>query len=316
MTYPAPPPSSDSARSSVPAAADRIRRADAAFLAVLVALGGFYVVALVALMTADVAFLATAGAAPPAPLGLLQPVWNAGHAVVGVFADPAIRHSFALTLVSCSITTLLSLVVAIPLGYLLSRHHFRGRQLVDAILDIPIVLPPLVLGISLLILFQFWPFRLVADRVVFQVPAVILAQFMVSAAFAARIMRAGFDQIDPRQERVAVVLGCTRAQAFARVALPQAGGPILAAGTIAWARALGEFGPLLVFAGATRMKTEVLSTTVFLELSIGNLRAAVAVSVLMVVAAVVVLVVTRTCAGGWPAVGGQRPTPAASAAAE
>jgi molybdate transport system permease protein len=84
------------------------------------------------------------------------------------------------------------------------------------------------------------------------------------------------------------------------VVLPQAGGPILAAGTIAWARALGEFGPLLVFAGATRMKTEVLSTTVFLELSIGNLRAAVAVSVLMVLAAVVVLVVTRSCAGRWP----------------
>ncbi len=294
-----PPPSSSPGPSSGPAAADRIRRADGVFLGGLVALGGFYVAALVALMTADVAYLATAGGAPPAPLRLLQPLWNAGHAVVGVFADQAIRHSFALTIISCSITTLLALAVAIPLGYLLSRYEFRGRQLVDAILDIPIVLPPLVLGISLLILFQFWPFRLVADRVVFQVPAVILAQFMVSAAFAARIMRAGFDQIDPRQERVAVVLGCTRAQAFARVVLPQAGGPILAAGTIAWARALGEFGPLLVFAGATRMKTEVLSTTVFLELSIGNLRAAVAVSVLMVLAAVVVLVVTRSCAGGW-----------------
>ena len=310
MTASAPPPPSG------PAAADSIRRADTVFLTVLVALGGFYVAALVALMTADVAFLATAGAAPAAPLRLLQPVWNAGQALLGVFADPAIRHSFALTLVSCSITTLLSLVVAIPLGYLLSRHEFRGRQLVDAILDIPIVLPPLVLGISLLILFQFWPFRLVADRVVFQVPAVILAQFMVYADFAARIMRAGFDQIDPRQERVAVVLGCTRAQAFTRVVLPQAGGPILAAGTIAWARALGEFGPLLVFAGATRMKTEVLSTTVFLELSIGNLRAAVAVSVLMVLAAVVVLVVTRACAGGWLAGGGRRSTIAAAPAAE
>lgn len=294
MTPSAPPPSSP------PAVADRIRRADAAFLAVLVVLGGCYIAALVALMTADVAYLATAGAAPPAPVRLLQPLWNAGHALLGVFTDPAIRHSFALTMVSCSITTGLALAVAIPLGYLLARYDFRGRQLVDAILDIPIVLPPLVLGISLLILFQFWPFRLVAERVVFQVPAVILAQFMVSTAFAARIMRAGFDQIDPRQERVAVVLGCTRAQAFTRVVLPQAGGPILAAGTIAWARALGEFGPLLVFAGATRMKTEVLSTTVFLELSIGNLRAAVAVSVLMVLAAVVVLVVTRSSAGRWP----------------
>jgi ABC-type sulfate transport system permease component len=106
--------------------------------------------------------------------------------------------SAALTLVSCTITPLLALVVAIPLGYLLSRHRFRGRQLIDAILDIPIVLPPLRLGIGLLILFQLWPFRLVANRVVFQVPAVILAQFMVSAAFAARIIRVAFDQIDRR----------------------------------------------------------------------------------------------------------------------
>jgi hypothetical protein len=192
------------------AAADRIRRADAGFLAVLAVLGGCYVAALVALMTADVAYLATAGTAPPAPLPLLQPVWNAVHTLLGVFADPAIRHSFALTIVSCTITTLLSLVVAIPLGYLLSRHEFRGRQLVDAILDIPIVLPPLVLGISLLILFQFWPFRLVSDRVVFQVPAVVLAQFMVSAAFAGRI----------RPDRPASGTGRARARLHAGPGLP------------------------------------------------------------------------------------------------
>ena len=75
--------------------------------------------------------------------------------------------------------------------------------------------------------------------------------------------------------------------------LPEAWRGILTAGTLAWARALGEFGPLLIFAGATRNKTEVLSTTVFLELSIGDLQAAVAVSLLMVAAAVVVLVVAR-----------------------
>jgi molybdate transport system permease protein len=78
-----------------------------------------------------------------------------------------------------------------------------------------------------------------------------------------------------------------------RVALPEAGRGKLTAFTLAWARALGEFGPLLIFAGATRNKTEVLSTTVFLELSIGDLEAAVAVSLIMVFAAVAVLLVTR-----------------------
>jgi molybdate transport system permease protein len=82
-------------------------------------------------------------------------------------------------------------------------------------------------------------------------------------------------------------------QAFLRVVLPEAGQGILTAGTLAWARSLGEFGPLLVFAGATRNKTEVLSTTVYLELSIGNLEAAVAVSLIMVTAAVAVLIIAR-----------------------
>jgi molybdate transport system permease protein len=78
------------------------------------------------------------------------------------------------------------------------------------------------------------------------------------------------------------------------VVLPSARKGLLTAATLAWARALGEFGPILVFSGATRMKTEVLPTTVYLELSIGNLEGAVAVSLLMVAAAVVVLVLIRT----------------------
>jgi molybdate transport system permease protein len=111
-------------------------------------------------------------------------------------------------------------------------------------------------------------------------------------------MRVTFDQINPRAEDVARTLGCTRGQAFTQIALPQAWRGMIAATTIAWARALGEFGPILVFAGSTRMRTEVLSTTVFLELSIGQLDAAVAVSLLMVAMAVVVLVFLRVLGTG------------------
>jgi molybdate transport system permease protein len=131
-------------------------------------------------------------------------------------------------------------------------------------------------------------------RITFQIPAVILAQFSVSCAFAVRTMRVTFDQISPRTEQVALTLGCTRSQAFWLVALPEARRGLVSAGTLAWARALGEFGPILVFAGATRMRTEVLSTTVFLELSVGRLEAAIAVSLLMVVVAVGVLMLMRT----------------------
>jgi molybdate transport system permease protein len=232
-----------------------------------------------------------------------------------ILVDPEIRYSLKLSLASCSITALLSLLVAIPIGFLLSqasRHlsayraahagarlpwHFRVKQagflLLDTLLDIPIILPPLVIGLSLLILFRIPPFKWIDRQVTYEIPAVILAQFMVAAAFAVRTMRVTFDQINPRREQVALTLGCHRAQAFLRVVLPEARRGILAAATLAWARALGEFGPILVFAGATRLRTEVLSTTVFLELSIGRLEAAVAVSLLMVAAAILVLVLTR-----------------------
>jgi molybdate transport system permease protein len=160
-------------------------------------------------------------------------------------------------------------------------------------LDIPIFLPPLVVGLSLLVLFQYFPFSATSKWVVYQIPGVILAQFMVAAAFAIRTMRATFDQISLRQEQVALTLGCNQRQAFMWVVFPRARQGMLTAGMLAWARALGEFGPLLIFAGATRNKTEVLSTTVFLELSIGDLEAAVAVSLIMVVAAVIVLLVVR-----------------------
>lgn len=205
---------------------------------------------------------------------------------------PEIQYSIRLTLISCTITAILSLWVAIPIGYLMSRHEFFGRNLIDAILDIPIVLPPLVVGLSLLILFQFLPVS-VREAVVYQIPAVILAQFAVACAFAVRTMRATFDHIDARHEQVALTLGCSRAQAFGMVVLPEAKRGVLTAATLAWARSLGEFGPLLIFAGTTRNKTEVLSTTVFLELNIGDLGAAVAVSLIMVAAAVIVLVLAR-----------------------
>jgi len=122
---------------------------------------------------------------------------------------------------------------------------------------------------------------------------VVLAQFVVAAAFAIRTMRGTFDHLPARPEDVALTLGATRFQALWHVALPGARRGMVAAFCIAWARSLGEFGPILVFAGATRMRTEVLPTTVWLELSVGNLESAVAVSLVMILIAVAVLVVVR-----------------------
>lgn len=204
-----------------------------------------------------------------------------------------IQFSIMLSLISCTITTLLSIWVAVPIGYIMSRFDFRGRPLIDTLLDIPIVLPPLVVGLSLLILFRYAPDWL-SDSVVYKWPAVILAQFMVACAFAVRTMRVSFDQIPQRYEQVALTLGCNRQQAFWRVIMPQAKGGLLAAATLSWARALGEFGPILVFAGATRQKTEVLPTSAFLELQAGRTEGMLAVSLIMIGAAVIVFLIART----------------------
>ena len=220
--------------------------------------------------------------------------------------DPDIIFAIKLSIFSCTISALMSVVVAVPIGYLMSRTRFPGRLLVDVGLDIPIVLPPLVIGLSLLILFQTSSGRffeqqfqaLTGSGITYEIPAVILAQFMVACAFAVRTMRVTFDQINPRAEKVALTLGCTRWQAFRLVALPEAWKGVITAGTMAWARSLGEFGPILVFAGATRQRTEVLSTTVFLELSMGRLDTAIAVSFIMIVIAVIVLLLVRRWGAG------------------
>jgi molybdate transport system permease protein len=252
-------------------------RSDVPFFAGLIVLGGVYVLLIVAMLLAEI-------------------LYTGADDFLAALASEEIRYAIKLSLVSCSITTVLSLWVAVPLGYLLARFEFPGKTVLDALLDIPIVLPPLVVGLALLLLFQTHIARTFEDKVMpvtFAVPSVILAQFAVAAAFAVRTMRVTFEQIDPRQEQVALTLGCSRSQAFWLVVLPQARRGLVTAATLSWARALGEFGPILVFSGATRMRTEVLPTTVFLELSSSKVEAAVAVSLLMVFSAAVVLVIVR-----------------------
>ena len=221
-------------------------------------------------------------------------------AILRALARPELRYAFHLSLASATLSAIGAVWFAVPIGYLLSRSRLFGKALIDGLLDIPIALPPMVVGLSLLILFQTPPGRWIEARVgvTYQIPAIVLAQFTIACAFAVRTLRVTFDQLDSSREEVAWTLGCSRRQAFWHVALPEAGRGILSAGLLAWARAMGEFGPVLVFAGATRMKTEVLPTSIFLELSVGNLESAVAVSLLLVTTALAVLVIARLAGVG------------------
>ncbi|TWU56574.1 Sulfate transport system permease protein CysW [Rubripirellula tenax] len=258
-------------------------RSDVPFFIVMAGLSSCFVVLIAMLIAADISF-------------------TSFHEFRHAISKPEIRASIRLTLLTCTVSAISSIWVATPLAYLLTRFRFPGRAIVDLIVDVPLVLPPLVLGLSLLILFHLpvgdwtlesWLRDTTGIAVTHHWPAIVMAQFCVACAFAVRMMRGTFQQMDRRAEDVARTLGCNHGQAFFHVALPQAGPGMVAATTIAWARSLGEFGPILVFAGATRMKTEVLSTSVYLELSIGELGSAVAVSLLMVGIAIVVLVTLR-----------------------
>lgn len=209
--------------------------------------------------------------------------------------SPEIRYSIRLSLLSCTLTAGLSLIPAVPIGYLLARSRFPLRSWVAALCDIPIVLPPMVIGLMLLIFFQtpFGRFFETLLPLTYTVNGVVLAQLVIGSAFAIRTMQSCFEGLPARPEQVALTLGCSRAGAVWRVTLPAARRGMCAAATVAWARSLGEFGPVLVFAGTTRLKTEVLPTTVWLELSVGNLEAAVAVSLLLVLCAVSILAALR-----------------------
>jgi len=216
-----------------------------------------------------------------------------------------VLHALWLSIFTSLVSLAIIVLFAVPVGYALSRYRFPGHALVEALVDLPIVLPPVVIGLSLLVFFSSPIGKWIETtwvEFVYSVQGIILCQFMVSASFGIRAATAAFDSVDRRLEDLALTLGCTRGQAFWRVTLPMARNGIVAGGIVAWAHAVGLFGPLMIFAGTTRMKTEVLPTTVALELSIGRMEVALAVALIMLAAAAVALVLVHALTGrgrGW-----------------
>jgi molybdate transport system permease protein len=243
-----------------------------------------FLLGVVGLIAADVLYLAEAQAAHP-DRRLLAEVLN----------SPQIRHALYLSLVTSGAALVLVVLFAVPVGYALSRYRFPGSVVLDALVDLPIVLPPVVIGVSLLVLFRTSIGQFIESipwlRFVYTPKGIVLCQFFVSASYGIRAAKAAFDGVDERLERLAMTLGCTHGRAFRMVALPMARNGLAAGAVMAWARAVGVFGPLMIFAGTVRMKTEVLPTTIYLELSIGRIEPALAVAMLMLAIAMVALTV-------------------------
>ena len=224
------------------------------------------------------------------------------EAVMKVLTAPFIRHALWMSIWTSFVTVLLAMFFAMPVGYTLSRYRFPARVLVDTVVDLPIVFPPLVAGLTLLVFFSQtfigkWIQEDLGLEFVFQPKGIVLCQFLVSASFAIRSAKTAFDELDRRYEKVALTLGCTQWGSFGRVTLPLAANGLIAGGILTWARAFGLFGPLLIFVGSFRGRTEVLSTTIFLEQSIGNLELALAVALLMILVALIALTAIRIVGG-------------------
>jgi molybdate transport system permease protein len=205
-------------------------------------------------------------------------------------ASEEVRFAITLSLKSAVTATTFALLVGVPSAYALARYNFRGKEIVDSLIDLPVVLPPLISGFGLLIFFgETEVGRLITEKivnVVFTPYGIVVAQFFVATPFVIRTTRAVFESVDVRYEYVAQSLGLTRFESFLRVTLPLAKKGILAGAILAWARCIGEFGATLMLAGATKMRTETLPIAVFLNISIGQIELALAIAFIMLLIAI------------------------------
>jgi molybdate transport system permease protein len=218
--------------------------------------------------------------------------------VPAVASSGAVLEALALSLGTTAISLLLTVAVGLPLAVVLARRQFRGKWLLDTIIDLPIVLPPAVAGLALLLVFGR---RGVVGSVLepagvelaFTTAAVVLAQTFVSAPFFVRSARAGLAAVDRDLEDAARVDGASERQVFTAVTMSLAA-PALAAGLVmAWARALGEFGATIMFAGNVMGRTQTLPLVVYSEFQAGDLDASIAAAAILVVAALGVLLAVR-----------------------
>jgi molybdate transport system permease protein len=211
-----------------------------------------------------------------------------------------ILFAIRLSVTTATIAAAISLLIAVPVAYTIARTRFPGKDIVDSLLDLPIVVSPVALGAALLVFFNT-PLGAAINnnviRFVFSVPGIVLAQITIISALAVRLLKSTFDSIDPRYEQVARTLGCSQPEAFFRVTLPLARDGLIASAILTWARAVGEFGATVTLAGATALKTETLPTAIYLSLASADIEKAIAVVFVLVILAVAALLVIRKLIG-------------------
>ena len=227
---------------------------------------------------------------------VVRAILNAAPGVA--IASPVVLDALGLSLVTTAVSLVVTVSLGLPLAFVLARRRFRGKGLLEAVVDLPVVLPPSVAGLALLLVFGRQgllsaPFGLLGISVPFTTIAVIMAQTFVSAPFFIRSARAGIAGVDRDLEDAARVDGASERQLFRAVTVPLAGAALAAGLTMSWARSLGEFGATIMFAGNLEGRTQTLPLVVYGEFQGGGLDASIAAAAILVLAAFGVLVAVR-----------------------
>ncbi len=225
-----------------------------------------------------------------------------------VLSDPDVRDALWLS-IRCSLwATGLGLVFGVPLAWLLARVHFPGRSVVRALCTLSMVLPPVVGGVALFFsfgrrgLFGQWLDRWFGFRLPFTTNGVIVAQTFVAMPFLVLTVEATLRQLDRRHEDAARTLGGTRWYVFRRVTLPTVRPALIAGAVLAWARALGEFGATITFAGNFPGRTQTMPLATYLALET-NPPEALILSLVLITVSFAVLVGLRDRWLGGPTAG-------------
>ena len=220
-----------------------------------------------------------------------------GEELLTQASDKAVLDALVLSLVTTFASLLLAIAFGTPLALLLARREFRGKWLADVLVDLPMILPPTVAGLALLLAFGRrgtlgTPLEAMGISIPFTTLAVVLAQTFVAAPLYIRSLRAGFASVERTVEEAAEVDGASRFTLLTRVTLPLAAPAVGAGLALAWARALGEFGATIMFAGNIEGRTQTLPLVVYSEFQ-SSLDASVAAAAVLVTAAFGVLVAVR-----------------------
>jgi molybdate transport system permease protein len=208
-----------------------------------------------------------------------------------------VTQAISLSLATSSVTTALTLGLGTPVAYLLGTRKFKGYHIVDTLVDIPTVLPPSVAGVALLMAFgrRGLVGTLLAERgitIPFTFIAVVMAQLFIASPLYVRSAAVGFSGIDKELKQAAALDGANRWQVFRYIVLPLSANALLSGGVMTWARALGEFGATIIFAGNFPGRTQTMPLAIYIGFEI-ELNVALTLSIILICFSFLTLVLVK-----------------------